>query len=479
MSVLDGYEPKDVFMYFEKMSQIPRGSGNTKAVSEWLKKIGKDHGLETYQDDLGDITIIKEASQGYEGRPPIILQGHMDMVCQKTPDCKKDMSKEGLDLVVNGDLLEAEGTTLGADNGIAVAMMLALLTGNYKHPRIECIFTVDEETGLYGAEAYDPKHLKGKKFINLDSESEGVVTVSCAGGTAFNGTIPVSREVFGGSILEIHVHGLTGGHSGSEINKGRGNANKALMRLLQELLRNVKFRLVSINGGTADNVITKESSAIISIKNEYLEKAEHEIKSIAGELIAQHKADLGFKVDTKKIDKTDIAPMSEKSSKEIIALLNSLPNGIQKMTIGMEDLVQTSLNLGIVATEADAVKIVTCVRSSVDSERDMLCHEIEALLQLCNGSGTMEGTYPGWQYSDESPLRDLVCTVYHEQTGKEMTVEAIHAGLECGYFVEKIQGLEAISIGPDMKGVHTPEEWLSISSTARTFKLLTEVLMRI
>lgn len=477
MSVLQGYEPKDVLMYFEELSKIPRGSGNTKAVSNWLKAFGEQRGLETYQDELGDITIIKESSKGFEGRSPVILQGHMDMVCQKTPDCKKDMEKEGLDLFVDGDLLKARGTTLGADNGIAVAMMLALLAGDYQHPRIECVFTVDEETGLYGAEAFDPKHLKGKKLINLDSEEEGVVTVSCAGGTALNGSIPVSREAFGSKILALHVHGLTGGHSGSEINKGRGNANKVLARLLQELSRLIELRLISIDGGTADNVIPKESKAYIAVKN--AEEAERLSRTIGEELAQQHKADPAFTLDIAEEHDSKLLPMSEVSSNEIIAFLNIMPNGVQKMTFGMSDLVQTSLSLGIVATTERDVKIVSCVRSAADSERDMLCHEIEAVIRLLNGTCTLEGTYPGWQYAEKSPLRDLVCDIYKEQTGTAMKVEAIHAGLECGYFVEKIHGLEAISIGPDMQNVHTPDEQLSISSTERTFKLLKAVLMKI
>ena len=476
MTVLKGYEPKKVFGFFESICQIPHGSGNTKQLSDWLVSFAKERNLEYYQDDLNNVIIIKEASAGYENSEPVILQGHIDMVCNKIESCSKDMETEGLDLAVDGDLIYAEGTTLGGDDGIAAAFMLAVLDDEeVSHPRVEAVFTTEEETGLYGAEAIDVAPLKGRRFINIDSEDEGIVTVGCAGGVTAIATLPVSRAAYEGKAMEIKVSGFIGGHSGTEIILGQENAVKVLGRLLFELEDRADARIVSLDGGVADNVIPVTATAVI------VSPSADKVQSVCDEcsriFAHEFKMDPDFSLTVSETE-ADTLPMDEESSAKATAYLIGTPNGIEKMTVGIEGLPQTSLSLGVLRTEADSVEYTYCIRSSVDSECEMLARRLESQIKVLGGSLRREGPYPGWEYSAESPLRDLICEVYKEQTGKEMIVEAIHAGLECGYFAGKMPGLDCVSIGPDLRGVHTPNETMSISSVQRTWKLVKEVLAR-
>lgn len=476
MAVLEGLKPEKVFGFFESICQIPHGSENTKALSDWLVAFAKERGLEYYQDDLNDVIIIKEASEGYENSEPVIMQGHMDMVCDKVEGCTKDMKKDGLDLAIDGDYIYAEGTTLGGDDGVAVAFMLAILDDDsVKHPRFEAVFTVDEETGLYGAEAIDVSPLKGKRFINVDSEEEGILTVGCAGGVSAIAELPVTREACDGQAFEVGISGLLGGHSGTEIIIGGENAIRALGRLLFELQDLAGARIVRIDGGVADNVIPVSAKAIIvspdgdkvkAICDEYREIFAHEFK-----------IDPDFKLTLTETSAEE-APLDEASSLRATAYLTGTPNGIEKMTQGIDGLPQTSLSLGILRTNGDHLEYTFCIRSSVDTEREMLVRRLDNQIRVLGGSLRTEGPYPGWEYAAVSPLRDLVCEVYKDLYGKDMVIEAIHAGLECGYFAGKMPGLDCVSIGPDVKDVHTPNERLSISSTQRTWDLVTEVLAR-
>ncbi len=477
MGVLDGLKPEKVFYFFEEIAKIPHGSGNTKMLSDWMVAFAKERGLEYYQDELNDIIIVKEGTPGHENSEPVMLQGHMDMVCEKNQGCNKNMTKEGLDLVVDGDIIYAKDTTLGADNGIAVAMMLALLDSeDIPHPRIECIFTVDEETGLYGAEAIDVSMLKGKKFINLDSEDEGIATISCAGGASSIGEFQVMREDCVGQALAIKISGLTGGHSGMEIHKGLANANKLMGRLLFEISQMTEMHLVEINGGSADNVITKVCEAIIVVENAEVAKAlcaQYE-KTFKHE----YKNDPDLTLEVRNCQASQ-KPMTNGDTLKIVAFTNCTPNGIEKMTNGISNLPQTSLSLGIVKTEGDKVKYVFGVRSSVESECHMLCQRLKNKTFAFGGRYSEEGNYPGWEYDPDSPLRDLVCQVYKDQYGKDMIIEAIHAGLECGFFAAKVPGLDCVSIGPDVRDVHTPNEKLYIASTGRVWDMLLEILKRL
>ena len=476
MAVLEGLKPEKVFQYFEAICQIPHGSGNTKELSDWLAAFAQERGLEYHQDELNDIIIIKEASAGYEAADPVIIQGHMDMVCDKVADCEKDMASEGLDVAIDGDNIYAVGTTLGGDDGIAVAFMLAILDDDsLQHPRVECVFTVDEETGLYGAEAIDVAPLKGTRFLNLDSEDEGIATVGCAGGVTGIAHLPVSRESYDGKAFTVELSGFLGGHSGTEIIKGQENAIRVLGRLMFELQDKAAARIVAIDGGVADNVIP------VSAKATFISPDGEKVKAICDEYrgIFEHefKVDPGFTMTLSETT-AEAVPFDAVSGQKAIAYLIGSPNGIEKMTVGIDGLPQTSLSLGVLRTQESEVVYTFCIRSAVHSECEMLARRLQCQIEALGGTLDREGPYPGWEYNPVSPLRDLVCEVYKDQTGKDMVVEAIHAGLECGFFAGKMPGLDCVSIGPDVRDVHTPNETLSISSARRTWELVVEVLAR-
>ncbi len=480
MNILD-LEPKRVFYYFNEISKIPRPSYKEKAISDYLVSFAKDHGLEYYQDEIYNVIMIKEATPGYENKPAIILQGHMDMVCEKTSDCTKDMEKEGLDLEVDGDWLSAKGTTLGGDDGAAVAFALALLEDEtLKHPRLEFVCTVSEEVGMDGARELDVTPLQGKLLLNLDSEKEGEVLASCAGGGTARITCPVERSAENTEDLcpiSVEVIGGKGGHSGDEIDKGRGNATVLLSRVLRRLdASGIDFCICEITGGSKDNAIPREAKALLAVKKAEVEKVKSLVDEVSREISAEFsKTDADLKVVTKDV-KTDVTPMTEESTKKVLLLISSLPNGIRRMSRDIEGLVETSLNLGITYTEEKEVVLGFSVRSSVASSYAALR---EKLIFIAEGLGCkvdMHGEYPAWEFKKESPLRDTLQRIYKDMFGKDLEVRAIHAGLECGLLSGKIPGLDAVSMGPDMQDIHTPDERLSISSTARTYLFVREVI---
>ena len=476
MAVLENLEPKSVFGFFEEMASIPHGSGNTKMVSDWLVSFAKERNLEYYQDDLNNVIIIKEATPGYENGEPIILQGHMDMVCEQAPDCHKDMAKEGLDLGIDGDMVYAKGTTLGGDDGIADAMMLAILDADdLPHPRVECVFTVDEETGMYGAIGIDCSPLKARRFLNIDSEDEGVFTVSCAGGNITRCTLPLVRAPFDGAALTVTVDSLLGGHSGIEINKGRANSNMTMGRILAAIAKATDLRIISVAGGQKDNAIPNCTVAKILVSDAEAAKA------VCAQFDADLKAeyvitDPDIRVTVK--DGESASAMDAATTEKVICMLTCLPNGIQVMSADIDGLVQTSLNLGVLTTDDAELVASFCVRSSVESQKAMVVDRVKVLMKQLSGKVEVQGDYPGWAYCQESPLRDLLVECYKDQYGKEPKVEAIHAGVECGMFVGKIPGLDCVSIGPDLRNVHTFNERMYIGSVQRTWKLLLEVLKR-
>ncbi len=477
MKVLEGLKPAGVFGFFEEMCAIPHGSGNTKFISDYLVEFAKARGLEYYRDKMNNVIIIKQGTPGYENSPAVILQGHMDMVCEKAPDCTKNMTVQGLDLVVEGDTIYAKGTTLGGDNGIGVAMALALLDAeDISHPRLEAVFTVDEEIGMLGAVGLsDVSMLKGKSLINLDSEEEGVFTVSCAGGNVTKCVLPVSRSRFEGQALEITVAGLGGGHSGIEIHKGLGNASKLLGRLLFACSKECEFRLVEIRGGLKDNAIPREAQAVIITDSR--EKISEICAGMEKEFKNEYKiTDSGVYITVKDGHKS--LPMDEESTKRAISFVSCCPNGIQSMSASISGLVQTSLNLGILASFEDRLEASFCVRSSVDSEKQMLVERLEAMTGVYGGNAEVFGDYSGWEYMEKSPLRTLMCEVYKEQYGKEPVIEAIHAGVECGIFTGKIPGLDCISIGPKLTEIHTCRERAHISSIERVWEMVLETIKR-
>ena len=478
MAILDQLEPKRVFSWFEQLCAIPHGSRNTKQVSDWLVQFAADRGLEHYQDELNNVIIRKAAAPGYEAAAPLILQGHMDMVCERAPDCGKDMEREGLELFVEGDLVGARGTTLGGDDGIAVAMMLALLDADdIPYPPLECVFTVDEEIGMLGAVGLDVSPLRGRRMLNIDSEAEGVFTVSCAGGRVVNCVLPLRREGFlsSGAALRIEISGLIGGHSGVEIHKGRANASMLLGRVLYALKKATALRIVSVEGGLKDNAIPVRAAAQVVVGD--AAAAERVCREMEQALRVEYAVtDPGVSVRMEPgVPET---PMDADSTLRVLCLLQNVLNGVQAMSPDVAGLVQTSLNLGILTTSADRVEAAFCVRSSVESQKLMLTDRLQCLTEQLGGTIEISGDYPGWAFRRESPLRDLLTEVYREQYGKEPVVDAIHAGVECGLFAGKIPDLDCVSIGPDLSEIHTFRERLHVASTQRTWALVLETLKR-
>ena len=476
-------EPKAVFHYFEEISNIPRPSYKEKAISDYLVAFAEENKLEYYRDDIYNVIMIKEATPGYEDHPALILQGHMDMVCETAPGCNKDMEKEGPELYLDGDFLRAKGTTLGADDGVAVAFALALLSDeSLRHPRLEVIITVSEEVGMDGARALDVTPLKGKLLMNLDSEKEGEVLASCAGGGTARMTYPVTREAAAAdeSCVVISITGGRGGHSGDEINKGRGNATILLGRVLRHIKKQVDFRLVSVSGGSKDNAIPREAQAIICVKSDRIEDVRKAVDECSKDIAAEFaKTDANLRAGACDCAQPEYAPLTKECSDRYLVLLSSLPNGIRRMSRDIEGLVETSLNLGINHTKEDAIVIGYSVRSSVASAYAALVEKIRFVAEGMGCTVEMHGEYPAWEYVSKSPFRDRLIEIYREMFGKDMEIKAIHAGLECGLLSGKIPGLDAVSMGPDMYDVHTPDEHLSVSSTERMYRFVRKVIENI
>jgi len=476
MAVLDHLEPKSVFSFFEQLCAIPHGSRNNTQMSNFLAEFARSRGLAYVQDSAENVIIIKEATPGYEKAEPVILQGHMDMVCEKDPDCPKDMAAEGLDLVLDGDRIFARGTTLGGDDGIAVAMALALLDADdIPHPRLEVIITTDEEMGMEGAFAVDVSPLRAKRMLNLDSEDEGVFTVSCAGGARTRLRVPFTREAFDGTVLCVTIDGLLGGHSGAEIHKGRANADILMGRLLYAARKSVSLRLVSVEGGLKDNAIPTASRAVVVTTDaDALRRICGEMEEIFRSEYSVTDGGIHISVDTAEA----AAAMDDASTARVISMLVCGPDGVQVMSADIPGLVQTSLNLGVVYTDETAVVGKFAIRSSVESQKRMLVDRVTCLGQLLGAEIDTAGDYPGWAYRQDSPLRDLMRETYCDLYGKEPRIEAIHAGLECGLFAGKIPGLDCVSFGPDLKDIHTPRETMFVGSVQRTWQLLLEILRR-
>ncbi|QIB69335.1 aminoacyl-histidine dipeptidase [Aminipila butyrica] len=479
--VLENQEPIDVFFYFEELSKIPRGSGNEQAVSDYLVSFAKAHGLDVLQDAALNVLIKKPGSPGYENRPGVVIQGHMDMVCEKAPGVLHDFLNDPIGLQVRDDMLYATGTTLGADNGIAVAMGLALLAAeDIPHPPLELLVTTCEETGMDGAHALDPKTISGRTLINIDSEEEGILTVSCAGGCSARISLPVSWEKpdMEMAFLTLTVEGLKGGHSGIEIHKGRANANKLLARVLNHLSTEINFVLCSIDGGSKHNAIARDARSVIGIRKEddaLLRKQLKELEIVLQDEFKTVDPDLCIRLTPPENQPKHVFIAA--SAHQIIQFLYLIPNGVQTMSMDIEGLVESSLNLGVIQTKQDSVEIISAIRSSVGSIKANIFHTIVSLANLTNGQVIEESSYPEWRYNPESKIRTVFADTYEKMFGKKPVMDAIHAGLECALFDEMFAGqMDMISIGPTMVGVHTAEEHLSIPSTKRTWEFLKEVL---
>lgn len=465
MRVLENLEPKKVFEYFEDLCMIPHGSGNTKQISDYCVDFAKKHGLSYTQDEWNNVIIRKNASKGYENSPTVILQGHLDMVCEKDSGVSIDFLKDGLNLSLDGDFVSAKGTTLGGDDGIAVAMALCVLDDDsILHPPIEVLFTTDEETGMYGAAGLQTSLLKGKILINIDSEDEGVLTAGCAGGARAEIKKSVHFDEIKGT-KKIVISGLVGGHSGVEIHKNRYNANKLMAELLSRIPH---FQLANIAGGAKDNVIPNECECTLS--------TDCDLDEIINDFIIDKKnsADPNLKITVTDGEESHVT--DEESSKQIVKLVCTLPNGVQTMNDQIPTLVQTSLNLGVLKIENGSLLCTFSVRSSVNSEKEGVLKELSKIAKDFGADYSDHGHYPAWEYRENSPLREIMVKTFEELYGRKPVVDVIHAGLECGFFCDKIDGLDAVSFGPDLFDIHTARERLSISSVQRTYKYLCETL---
>ncbi|WP_426348937.1 aminoacyl-histidine dipeptidase [Alloiococcus sp. CFN-8] len=476
-------EPKKVFDFFQEISNIPRGSGNEKAISDYLVAFAKERGLEVIQDEALNIIIRKPGTKGYEEAPGVILQGHMDMVCEKNNDTIHDFEKDPIKLKIEGDYIYAEGTTLGADNGIAVAYSLAILDAeDIPHPPLEVLITTEEETGLIGAMAVKPEHIKGRILINLDSEEEGKFLVSCAGGVRNKVILPISYEApfDNGCCYTLKIRGLKGGHSGLDIIRQRANSNKLAGRVLADIIESCSIRLISLQGGSKTNAIPREMDVVFYGSME----EENQLKDIVArwqDIIAnEYRAvDENAVVLLEKMDVKAEQVFDRETTEKAVQLLYLIPSGIRTMSQDIPGLVQSSTNLGVVITSKEQVEFHSAIRSSVGSLKEEIVKETKYIAKALGVEAVFQAGYPEWQYNSESKIRNISCEVYERLTGEKPEIVAIHAGVECGLFSEKFDNMDMISFGPNLYDVHTPEEHMSITSVQNLWVFLKELLKAI
>lgn len=475
MAVLEHIEPQEVFFFFEELCKIPHATFDPKRISDYCVEFAKERGLEVIQDEVYNVIIRKPGTPGYEDSDPVIIQGHLDMVCEKTEDSAHDFSKDGLELMIENGYVTANGTTLGADDGIAIAYAMAILDSkDIPHPPIEALFTIDEEIGMGGASAIDMSQLKGDMLINLDSDNEGVIVAGCSGGYVDTVLIPVERESLTGSVVTIQIKGLRGGHSGLEIHEQRGNSNKMMGRLLNHLNLNTDIVLVSVDGGTADNVITPMTTAKVAASDpdvvlKMVEAMKEDwINEFAGD-------EPGLKV-TASVAEDTVNAMTKLSTARIIHFIYNSPYGVQGFSRALKGQVETSLNCGIAVTSETECKFMLYVRSAVGSKLEEMHEALCDFANILGGTCEMYNAYPAWAYKNDSKLRPIVMDTYKELFGKEATLTTVHAGLECGLFSGKKPTLDCVSFGPDMKDIHSVSERLDIASTQRMWEFLKAIL---
>ena len=475
-------ESAPVFWYFEKICAIPHGSGDMDALSEYCMRFAEENGLQAVCDEAKNVVIYKPGTKGYENAEPVILQGHLDMVCQKTENSTMDFAKDGIEAFTDGDFIKAKGTTLGADNGVAVALMLTILDDDsLVHPALECVFTTDEETGLVGAETLDKSQIDARIMINLDSEEEGVATVSCAGGVVATYTRPVTREHKAGSALTLEISGLLGGHSGADIHLERGNGNLLMARMVERLMAAGDLALVTFNGGTKDNAINRECKAVLVYPDHAAAEAG---AAIAASIVENIKVELevfdpGFACAIAVEDGVEVDAMSKDDALALVRALRLAPNGVMRRNVAADGSVEVSSNIGVVAVTDDQIKILLSPRSSIKSLQDDVKDRIATLAEVLGFDVIFEYEYPGWSYVEHSPVREVFQESYRELFGTELRIESIHAGLECGLFADALPGLDAIAVGPQLYDVHTPDEHMELASFERFYVLLVDALRRL
>jgi len=483
MKNLEDILKERIFYHFNEISKIPRGSGNEKQISDYLINFGRNLGLECIQDGALNVIIKKPATKGYEKAPVVIIQGHMDMVCEKNSDKTHDFEKDPIRLIVEGDYIYADKTTLGGDDGIALAYAMAILEDNtIEHPAVEVLITSDEEAGMSGALAIEPHYINGKIVLNIDSEDEGKLLVSCAGGIRTKSTLPIEWLDKKKNTKEytLEIKGLKGGHSGTDINLGKGNSNKLMGRLLKEITNEINLNLVSLNGGSKNNAIPREAEAVVSI-NSADEKKLMDLKTKVCENLKKEfsKKDSGLRIYLLEYEKSVEKVFSDDTTTKAINLLYMYPNGVNTVSSEIEGLTESSTNLGVVTTNENDVEYDSAVRSSIFSLREEIVERNKCITEILGGIFITNAGYPAWPYKTDSKIRDICKDVYSKMYGKEAEVVAIHAGVECGILKEKLGDLDMISFGPDIIDIHTPAEHMSISSVRRCFEYLLEVLKEI
>lgn len=472
---LAGLEPETVMACFEKLCSIPHGSGNTGPIADYLEQFAAESGIRCIRDQADNVIFFVPGTCGMEDHAPVILQGHLDMVCQQDADCNLDMSRDGLRLRHDGSCIYAEGTTLGGDDGIAVAYGMALaLQPEIPHPPLEILITSDEEIGMLGAAAADLSMLQGRTLLNLDSEDEGIFTVSCAGGATATIRLNVERRVVYGPCVRLRVDGLAGGHSGAEIHRNRANANKVMGLFLQRVQSLMPLCLTKLAGGDKDNAIPRTCEATFVAMGIGLERINKIAEDLQAEIRQQYDEPNAL-CEAFDVDALGGNAVTTEDSAKIITLLCAAPNGVQKMSEQIPGLVQTSLNLGILKL-GETLDASFSVRSSVDGEKQEVLGQLKTLASFHGGAYSEQGDYPAWEYRENSPLRDACVSAYRQLFGKEPRIMAIHAGLECGLLGKKLPGLDCVSVGPQMHDIHTSRERLEIASVARTWEFIKEVL---
>ena len=478
MGVLSNIEPKEVFEHFEALSMVPRRSFRNDKISAFCVQFARDHGLDYVQDDLGNVIIYKPGTEGYENSEPVILQGHMDMVAAKTTDSDHDFDNDPLELFVDGENIGARNTTLGADDGFALAFAMAVLASDdIPHPPIEAVFTIDEEVGMMGAAGLDTSLLKGRKVLNLDGEDEGLFTVGCAGANILDVVIPVAKETRNGALVTIRIRGYQGGHSGNEIHNQHGNAHKDMARILYALSRDYDFSVLSLDGGSGANVIAKFSTAEIVIDADKAEKFAEDLMALSEVIEEEYSGqEPDMKIMVKIGEEGSYKAFDADSTARVIGYLYGTPEGVQCMERTVENAVETSLNTGVVATEEASVRVSYQMRSSKASKLDEMMNRIRLWCDIAGAEIEMIGSFPAWAYNPVSELRPLMVNVYKDLYGEEPVCAVMHCGLEGGIFADKNPEFDIVTFGPDLRGVHTPDERLNIPSTRRTWEYLKAIL---
>lgn len=475
---LSNIEPQVIWKNFSKLNEVPRPSKKEEKVIAFIKAFGENLGLPTTVDEVGNVIITKPATAGMENRKSIVLQSHLDMVCQKNNDVTFDFETQGIQMEVDGDWVKAKGTTLGADNGLGVATIMSILEStDIPHPELEALFTIDEETGMTGALGLKPSQLKGQILLNLDTEEDDEIDIGCAGGVDVTVSNTYATENAKGETVKIEVKGLRGGHSGMDIHKGFGNSNIIIGRLLYKGLENQNLQVISIDGGSLRNAIPREANALVSVKNanEFLATLE----TLKNEILEEFAAiETHLQINITVAESTGKA-ISEEDSKKLIYVLKSLHNGVYRMSPDVQDLVESSNNVARVELKEGNLKILNLSRSSVDSSKDSVAEQLKCVSELAGMTVEMSGSYPGWKPKPGSEIVQIMEKIYTEKFGDKPHVVACHAGLECGIIGANYPAMEMVSFGPTIRGAHSPEEKANITSTQKFWTFLKEILANI